>query len=62
MRIDPDAIDPEDADILSDMVLAAINQALRAAQELAADQARRRHRRARPGRLLGASRGCSPGP
>jgi DNA-binding YbaB/EbfC family protein len=36
LRIDPDAIDPEDAEMLQDMVQAAINEALRAAQELAA--------------------------
>jgi DNA-binding YbaB/EbfC family protein len=36
VRIDPEAVDPEDVDILSDMVLAATNEALRAAQELAA--------------------------
>jgi DNA-binding YbaB/EbfC family protein len=35
VRIDPQAIDPEDAEILADMVLAAINEALRKAQELA---------------------------
>jgi len=35
VRIDPAAIDPEDAEILSDMVLAAVNEALRMAQELA---------------------------
>ncbi|MHB8532450.1 MAG: YbaB/EbfC family nucleoid-associated protein [Solirubrobacteraceae bacterium] len=33
--IDPGAIDPEDAEILGDMVLAAVNEALRMAQELA---------------------------
>jgi nucleoid-associated protein EbfC len=36
LRIDPDAIDPEDAEMLQDMVQAAVNEALRAAQELAA--------------------------
>ncbi|MDQ3678165.1 MAG: YbaB/EbfC family nucleoid-associated protein [Actinomycetota bacterium] len=36
IRIDPDAIDPEDRDLLQDMVLAAVNEALRQAQELAA--------------------------
>jgi DNA-binding YbaB/EbfC family protein len=36
VRIDPDAVDPEDVDMLSDMVLAATNEALRKAQELAA--------------------------
>ena len=35
VRIDPQAIDPDDAEILADMVLAAINEALRKAQELA---------------------------
>jgi nucleoid-associated protein EbfC len=36
IRIDPEAIDPEDPELLSDMVLAAVNEALRSAQELAA--------------------------
>ena len=31
-------IDPEDADMLQDMVLAAVNEALRSAQELAANR------------------------
>src|SRR5271166_4698638 len=35
VEIDPAAIDPEDVEILSDMVLAAVNEALRMAQELA---------------------------
>lgn len=34
--IDPDAIDPEDPELLQDMVLAAVNEAIRQAQELAA--------------------------
>jgi hypothetical protein len=38
IRIDPEAIDPEDADMLSDMVLAAVNEAIRAAQELASSK------------------------
>lgn len=33
--IDPEAIDPEEADLLAEMVQAAVNEALRAAQELA---------------------------
>ncbi len=33
--IDPEAIDPEDADLLAEMVQAAVNEGLRAAQELA---------------------------
>jgi DNA-binding YbaB/EbfC family protein len=36
IEIDRSAVDPEDVEILSDMVLAAVNEALRAAQELAA--------------------------
>jgi hypothetical protein len=38
ITIDPEAIDPEDADMLSDMVLAAVNEAIRAAQELASSK------------------------
>jgi len=33
--IDPEAIDPEDPELLQDMVLAAVNEGIRAAQELA---------------------------
>src|SRR4026209_464372 len=33
VTIDPDAIDPEDPELLQDMVLAATNEALRAAPE-----------------------------
>jgi DNA-binding YbaB/EbfC family protein len=36
VAIDPEAVDPEDVELLQDMVLAATNEALRAAQELAA--------------------------
>ncbi len=36
LKIDPDAVDPEDVELLQDMVQAALNEALRAAQELAA--------------------------
>jgi nucleoid-associated protein EbfC len=35
VAIDPEAIDPEDAELLQDMVLAAVNEAIRSAQELA---------------------------
>ncbi len=35
ISIDPEAIDPEDAEMLSDMVQAAVNEAIRAAQEVA---------------------------
>lgn len=34
--IDPAAVDPDDVELLGDMVTAAVNEALRAAQELAA--------------------------
>ncbi len=33
--IDPEAIDPEDADMLTDLVTAAVNEGIRSAQELA---------------------------
>ncbi len=36
ITIEPEAVDPEDVEMLSDMVLAAVNEGLRAAQELAA--------------------------
>jgi nucleoid-associated protein EbfC len=36
ITIDPEAIDPEDPELLQDMVLAAVNEGLRSAQELAA--------------------------
>ena len=38
IAIDPTAVDPEDVEILADMVLAAVNEALRSAQELAASK------------------------
>lgn len=38
VRIDPEAVDPEDVEMLADMVTAAVNEALRAAQELAANK------------------------
>ena len=34
IEIDPDSVDPEDVELLQDMVLAAANEALRAADEL----------------------------
>jgi nucleoid-associated protein EbfC len=36
LRIDPEAVDPEDVELLQDMVQAAVNEAIRSAQELAA--------------------------
>jgi DNA-binding YbaB/EbfC family protein len=35
IRIDPSAVDPDDVELLQDLVLAAVNEALRAAQDLA---------------------------
>src|ERR671929_867989 len=34
LKIDPEAVDPEDVELLQDMVQAAVNVALRSAQEL----------------------------
>jgi nucleoid-associated protein EbfC len=36
--IDPDAIDPEEPELLAEMVQAAVNEGLRAAQELASSK------------------------
>ena len=38
LTIDPGAVDPEDVEMLQDMVQAAVNEALRSAQELAANK------------------------
>jgi nucleoid-associated protein EbfC len=38
VTIDPEAVDPEDVEMLADMISAAVNEALRAAQELAASR------------------------
>ena len=35
VRIDPDAVDPDDVEMLQDLITAATNEALRAAQALA---------------------------
>ena len=35
ITIDPQAVDPEDVELLQDMVLAAVNEGMRSAQELA---------------------------
>ncbi len=35
IKIDPEAVDPEDVEMLQDMVTAAVNEAMRSAQELA---------------------------
>jgi len=41
VRIEPAAIDPDDPDLLSDLVMAAVNEALRSAQALAAQRMER---------------------
>ena len=38
LTIDPEAVDPDDAEVLADMVTAAVNEALRAAQQLAGER------------------------
>jgi nucleoid-associated protein EbfC len=38
LTIDPEAIDPEDPELLQDMVQAAVNEGIRSAQELAASK------------------------
>jgi hypothetical protein len=38
ITIDPDAVDPEDVEMLQDTVLAAVNEAIRQAQEHAASK------------------------
>lgn len=38
VRIDPQAVDPEDVEMLQDLVVAATNEALRAAQDLASQK------------------------
>ena len=35
LKIDPQAVDPDDVDMLQDLVIAAVNEALKASQELA---------------------------
>ena len=38
LKIDPGAVDPDDLELLQDMVQAAVNEALRSAQEVAASK------------------------
>lgn len=38
VKIDPQIVDPEDVEILEDTVVAAVNEAMRAAQQLAQDR------------------------
>ena len=41
VRIEPGAIDPDDPELLADLVMAAVNEALRSAQQLAAQKMER---------------------
>jgi DNA-binding YbaB/EbfC family protein len=41
VRIEPAAIDPDDPELLADLVLAAVNEALRSAQQLASQKMER---------------------
>ena len=52
IKIDPNAIDPDDPSMLEDMVLAAVNEALRSASSLA---------ESRMGGMLGGLGGLLPG-
>jgi DNA-binding YbaB/EbfC family protein len=38
IKIDPEVVDPEDVDMLQDLIIAAVNQARQKAQELQAEQ------------------------
>jgi DNA-binding protein YbaB len=38
VKIDPEAVDPDDVEMLEDLLLAAVNEALRKSQEMAAEE------------------------
>ncbi len=38
IKIDPQAVDPDDVEMLEDMILAAVNEAMRQAQEMASQE------------------------
>lgn len=38
IKIDPESVDPDDVEMLEDMVLAAVNEAMRQAQEMASEE------------------------
>ncbi len=38
ITIDPEAVDPEDVEMLQDLIMAAVNEAVEASQNLAADE------------------------
>ena len=41
VKIDPEAVDPEDVEILEDLIVAAVNQAREKAQQLAQEEMRK---------------------
>jgi len=41
LKIDPEAVDPEDVEILEDLIVAAVNQAREKAQQLAQEEMRK---------------------
>ena len=38
VKINPEAVDPDDVEMLEDLLLAAVNEALRKSQEMAAEE------------------------
>ena len=61
IKIDPKAIDPDDPELLEDIVLAAVNEALRSAQALAQSKLGGLARRPRPARALASATLGRPG-
>ena len=47
LEIDPDAVDPDDVEMLEDLIVAAVNEAMRAAEGDAASTMQKAHRRSR---------------
>lgn len=41
LKIEPEAVDPKDVEMLQDLVVAAVNEALRKAQEMVAEEMRK---------------------
>ena len=60
MTIDPSAVDPADVEMLQDLVVAAVNDALRAAREVSEEKMAAADRRAPPARHVIAESPCPP--
>ena len=63
ITIDPDAVDPEDVEMLQDMIVAAVNEGIRQITEIAAGSTSRGCRSSAPSTTVVAaasSRGTSP--